>query len=78
MILMVRRPSVVRRRPSVRPSSSTMLKDLLRNHLANQSQTLCGASLGRGNEILFAASGHMTKMAAMPIYGFSETIAASD
>ena len=47
------------RRPSyVRPSaSSTMLKHLLRNRLADQSQILCGASLGRGNDILFAASG---------------------
>ena len=44
----------------VRPSSasSTMLKHLLlRNRLADQSQILCGASLGRGNDILFAASG---------------------
>ena len=54
--------SGVRRRPSSyvvrRPSSSTMLKHLLlRNRLANQSQILFGASLGRGNEILFAASG---------------------
>ena len=50
------------RRPSVRPSSvrpsSTMLKDLLlRNCWADQSQILCGASLGRGNYILFVASG---------------------
>ena len=54
----VRRPSasvVVRRR---RRPSSTMLKHLLlRNRLADQSQILCGASLGRGDEILFAASG---------------------
>ena len=55
--------SGVRRRPSSsvgvrRPSSSTMLKHLLlRNRSADQSQILCGASLGRGNEILFAASG---------------------
>ena len=41
---------------SVRPSS-TMLKHLLRNRLADQNQILCGASLGRGNEILFGASG---------------------
>ena len=48
-----RRPSVCRRRPS----SFTMLKDLLlRNRWADQSQILCGASLGRGNDILFAAS----------------------
>ena len=39
----------------VRPS--TMLKHLLRNRLADRSQILCGASFGRGNEILFAASG---------------------
>ena len=49
----VRRPSV--RRPS---ASVHKLKDLLlRNRLADQSQILCGASLGRGNEILFATSG---------------------
>ena len=41
----------------VRWRLSTMLKHLLRNRLADQSQILCGASLGRGNEILFAASG---------------------
>ena len=60
--LIVYQWSGVRRRPSVvgvrRPSSSTMLKHLLlRNRLADQSQILCGASLGRGNEILFAPSG---------------------
>ena len=50
------RPSSVR--PSIRPSSSTMLKDLLlRNRWSDQSQILCGASLGRGNDILFVASG---------------------
>ena len=38
--------------------SSTMLKHLLlRNLLADQSQILCGAALGRGNEILFATCG---------------------
>ena len=42
----------------VRPSPSTMLKHrLLRNPLPDQSKILCGASLGRGNESLFAASG---------------------
>ena len=47
-----RRPSSVVRRPS------TMLKHLLlTSRLADQNQILCGASLGRGNEILFAASG---------------------
>ena len=45
-------------RPSASASASTMLKDLLlQNLFANQSQILCGASLGRGNDILFAASG---------------------
>ena len=44
--------------PSVVRPSSTVLKDLvLRNGFANQNQILCGASLGRGNDILFAASG---------------------
>ena len=39
-----------------RRASSTMLKHLLlRNRSADQSQILCGASLGRGNKILLAA-----------------------
>ena len=55
--LIVYQWSGVRRRSSVR-RPFTMLKHLLlRNCLANQSQNLCGASLGRGNESLFAASG---------------------
>ena len=45
------------RRPSIR-RPFTMLKHLLlRNRWADQSQILCGASFGRGNHILFAASG---------------------
>ena len=48
---MVRRPSVV----VVIVNNFKHL--LLRNRLADQSQILCGASLGRGNDILFAASG---------------------
>ena len=60
----VRRPSV-RRRPS-----STMLRHLLlRNRSADQSQILCGASLGRGTEFCSQHVGHMTKMADTPIYG---------
>ena len=44
--------------PAGRRPASTMLIDLLlQNSLANQSQILCGASLGRGNESLFVASG---------------------
>ena len=44
---------------SVSPSAAsfTMLKDPLRNRFANQSQILCGATFGRGNDIFFAASG---------------------
>ena len=44
----------------VRPSSSVVnnfKRLLLQNRLADQWQILCGASLGRGNDILFAASG---------------------
>ena len=54
--LIVYQWSGVRRR---RPASSVhnAQNPLLRNRLADQSQILCGASLGRGNEILFAASG---------------------
>ena len=45
----------------VRPSASSVVHNfkrlLLQNRWADQSQILCGASLGRGNESLFAASG---------------------
>ena len=51
------------RRPSVRRTSSSYVVVhnfkhlLLRNRWADQSQILFGASLGRGNDILFTASG---------------------
>ena len=45
--LMVRRPSFVHNFKHL----------LLSNRLANQSQILCGASLGRGSESLFMAPG---------------------
>ena len=41
----------------VRPSLTMLKHLLLRNHMADQSRILCGASLGRGSEILFAACG---------------------
>ena len=41
----------------------------LRNHLANQSQILHVSYQVQGNEIYWHDAGHMTKMAAMPIYG---------
>ena len=44
----------------VRPASSSVInnfKHLLQNRLPDQSQILCGASLGRGNQSLFTASG---------------------
>ena len=37
--------------------------------MANQSQTLCGAFLGRGNDICINGQGHMTKLASMAIKG---------
>ena len=37
--------------------------------LANQSQILYEASIGRGTNVYINNPGHMTKMAAMPIYG---------
>ena len=53
----------------VRPSF-TVLKDLLLpNRFANQSQILCGASLGIVNNILFAASGSHDQDGRTPIYG---------
>ena len=55
---------------SVCPSPSTVFKDLfLRKPLANQSQILYEASIGRGNQCIKNNLGHMTKMATMPIYG---------
>ena len=58
-------------RPSVvRPSSVVNnFKHLLQNRLPDQSQILCGASLGMGNKICSRHLGHITKMAATPIYG---------
>ena len=72
-----------------------MLKDLhLQNRFANESQILCGAYLGRGNESLLAPSGSHDQDGRHAIYGkfgnlgfsikkvktvdFSETIAAGD
>ena len=54
-----------------RPSlSSTIYKHLLLlNRLANQSQNVCGASLGRGNKSFINGPGHMTMMAITRIYG---------
>ena len=57
---------------SVRPSS-TMLKHLLRNHWANQSQILSGASIGR-MKVCSQHLGHMTEMAATSIYGKNPNI----
>ena len=45
---MVVEPASVR--ACVRPSVH-IFKDLLSNRLAEQSQILCGASMGRGNEV---------------------------
>ena len=62
----IRRPSSA----SVRLASVHIFKRLLlRNRLANRSQILCGASLGGGTKVCINGPGHMTKMAAMPIYG---------
>ena len=56
-------------RPSGVGRPSTIFKDLLlQNRLASQSQISYGASVGLGNESLFAGSESQTKMAAMPIY----------
>ena len=59
--------------PSVCPLS-TLFKHLLRNHWANWSQISCEVSIGLGNECLFKRPGHMTKMAAMPIYGKNKNL----
>ena len=67
-----RPPSTVVRRPSYvfRRSSSKLIKHLLlRNRLAKQSQISYGASMGWGTKVCSNDPGHMTKMAAMPIYG---------
>ena len=52
-IPMLRRPALL----SSSSSSFTIFKNLLlRNRLANQSQFLCGAFLGRGNQSLYKLS----------------------
>ena len=56
-------------RPSIRPSFTMLRHFLLRNSVANQSQILYGASLGRGKKVCSRQLGHMTKMALRPIYG---------
>ena len=43
------------------------------NNLANQSEILCGASMGRGAKVWSRNPGRMTKMAATPIYGKTHT-----
>ena len=53
--LIVYQCSGLRRRPFIGVHNFKHL--LLQNSLANESQILCGASMGRGNESLFAASG---------------------
>ena len=47
---------------------SLIFKHLLWNHQADPSQILCEASIGWGSQCM-NNPGHMTKMAAMPIYG---------
>ena len=42
---------------------------LLQNRLPDQSQILCGASVGRGAKVSLRHLCHMTKMADTPIYG---------
>ena len=59
---MIRRPSI--RRPSVCPSSTFFKDHFLWNLLANQSQIL----YLEGTNVFINNQGHMTKMAAMPIY----------
>ena len=39
------------------------------NHLASQSQISYGASMGWGTKVCSNGPGHMTKVAALPIYG---------
>ena len=53
--------------------ASTIFKDLLLlNRVTNQSQISCGATLQEGRtKVYMNGPGHMTKMAATPIYGKS-------
>ena len=58
----------------IHPSSSSIVVYnfkhlLLQNRLPDQSQILCGASLGRGTKVCSRHLGHMTKIGAIPIYG---------
>ena len=63
--------SIGRHRSSViRHMSVNIFKYLLlRRHWVSWSQILCGGSMGRGNKGPSKGHGHMTKMAAMLIYG---------
>ena len=62
----LRRPSSVVRRPS----SVNIFKHLLLwNHWANWTQISYGDSLGWGTKVCSNVPGHVTKKAAMPIYG---------
>ena len=61
------------RRPSsasvVRPSVHIFKHLLLRNRLANQSQICVEPPWEGGTKVCINGPGHMTKMAATPIYG---------
>ena len=52
----------------------TTIFNHLRNRLANQSQILYEAFLGRGNQCVHENSGHMTKMATMPIHVYGKPL----
>ena len=62
------RSGVRRRRPSVRPSSFTMLKHLLRNPRPIKAKLYVEPSLVGGTKVCSRHLGHMTKMAPTPIY----------
>ena len=55
---------MLRRRPSF-----TLFKHLLQNRLADQSQFFFEPHWVGGTKVCSRHLGHMTKMAAMPIYG---------
>ena len=65
---MVRRPSLVRRRPSV-VVVNKLKHLLLQNRLLDQSQIYVESPWVGGTKVCSQHLGHMTKMAATPIYG---------
>ena len=61
-------PMVLSPSAYVHPTVNHLKELLLQQRLANQNKILCGASMDRGTKVYSRHLGHMSKMAATPIY----------